>query len=215
MEKRIKTYNRIAAFTLFIALPVLLYFLGNIPMRTLLKEAISLLTILAFFIMLLQFFLSRANQKMLQSHAMGRVIKWHKALGYIFVTVLLLHPLLIVFPRYFESGVTPTDAFIELLSHFNQTGLWLGLTAWILMLIIGLTSLLRNWLPFRYKTWRSMHGYLSIVFIITASLHVINMGRHIDRPMEWLIAILALSGVTILLRTYIFKSVSHKSQDHA
>ena len=209
-----KTYNRIAAIAVFIALPVLFYALGDFPRRTILKEAISLLTILAFFIMLFQFYLSRANKKVLKSHKMGRVVKWHKVLGYVFVSVLLLHPLLIVLPRYFEAGIGPMDAFTELISNFNHQGLLLGLTAWILMLVIGLTSMFRNKLPFSYKTWRLIHGYLSIAFILTASLHVMDMGRHINQPMAFLIAILSISGVGLLLRTYIFKSASQKTQDH-
>ncbi|NCA84482.1 MAG: FAD/NAD(P)-binding:oxidoreductase [Clostridia bacterium] len=214
MDNRIKTYNRIAAIAVFIALPMLICSLGDFPRRTILKETISLLFIFSFFMMLMQFYLSRANRNILQGHKIGKVIKWHKVLGYVFVNVLLIHPFLIVVSRYFEAGITPKDAFIELLSNFSQHGLWLGLTAWILMFIIGLTSLFRNKLPFSYKTWRLIHGYLSIAFILTAALHVVEMGRHINRPMYWLIAILSISGVALLLKTYIFKSVSPKIHDH-
>lgn len=214
VDSRIKTYNRIAAFAVFVALPVLIYALGDFARRTLLKEVISLLTILAFFTMLMQFFLSRANGIVLKGHNMGKVIKWHKRLGYLFVGVLLIHPFLIVLPRYFEAGISPNDAFVELLSNFNQIGPLLGLTAWILMFIIGLTSLFRNKLPFTYKTWRGIHGFLSIAFILSASLHVVDMGRHMNKSMYWLIAILTISGVAMLLKTYIFKSVSPKVYDH-
>ena len=211
MDNKMKIYNRIAAVAVFIAFPVLLYTIGDFARRTVLKEAISLLTILAFFMMLMQFYLSRANGKLLKVHKMGRVIKWHKVLGYIFVSILLFHPFLIVLPRYFEAGIEPVDAFVELLSNFRQKGMMLGLIAWILMFIIGLTSLIRKWLPFSYSTWRVIHGSLSIVFILTASLHVINMGRHINEPMTWLIAILSMLGVALLLNTYIFKSGSQNS----
>jgi predicted ferric reductase len=214
MDNRIKTTNRIAAIAVFIALPVLFYTLGDFSRRTLLKEAISLLTILAFFMMLMQFYLSRANNKVLKGHKMGKVVKWHKVLGYVFVSVLLLHPFLIVLPRYFEAGISPIDAFTELISNFNQQGLLLGLTAWILMFIIGLTSMFRNKLPFSYKTWRLIHGYLSIAFILTASLHVMDMGRHINKSMAILITILSISGVLLLLKTYIFKPAQQKNQDH-
>lgn len=209
-----KTYNRIAAIVVFVALPALAYSLSDFPGRTLLKEAISLLTILAFFMMLLQFYLSRANKNILKGHKMGKVVKWHKVLGYVFVSILLIHPFLIVLPRHFEAGIAPTDAFIEILSNLNQKGLILGLTAWVLMFIIGLTSIFRNQLPFSYKTWRVIHGYLSIAFILTASLHAVDMGRHINKPLAWLIAILAVTGVTLLLRTYIFKSVPQKQENH-
>lgn len=215
MDNKIKIYNRIAAIVVFIALPLLIYTIGDFAKRTVLKETISLLTILSFFMMLMQFYLSRANSHVLKGHKMGKVIKWHKVLGYVFVSVLLFHPFLIVLPRYFEAGVSPNDAFIELLSNFNQLGLILGLTAWILILIIGLTSLLRNKLPFTYKTWRAIHGYLSIAFILTASLHVVDMGRHINNTIAWIIAILTISGVVMLLRMYIFKPVSPKIYNHA
>jgi len=215
MENRIKIYNRIAAIVIFMALPLCIYFQGNFPRRTLLKEAISILTIMAFFMMLMQFYLSRANRNLLQVHKMGRTIKWHKVLGYVFVSVLLIHPILIVVPRFFEAGISPTDAFIELLSNFNQTGLLLGLIAWILMFIIGLTSLFRNKLPFSYKTWREIHGILAVAFILTASFHVVNMGRHINKPMAWLIGALSVLGVVLLLRISVFKSVSQKINEHA
>ena len=214
MGKRIRIYNRLAALVIFIALPLCIYFLGNFPRRALLKEIISLLTITAFFIMLLQFFLSRANKSLLQVHKTDRTIKWHKVLGYVFVSVLLIHPFLIVVPRFFEAGISPIDAFRELLSNFNQTGLLLGLIAWVLMSIIGLTSLVRDKLPFTYKTWRVIHGILSIAFILTASLHFVNMGRHINKPMAWLIGALSVLGVVLLLRIYIFKPVSQKTNEH-
>lgn len=214
MENKIKTYNRLAAIAVFVALPVLIYTSGDFARRTVLKESISLLSILAFFMMLMQFYLSRANSTVLKGHKMGKVIKWHKVLGYVFVSTLLLHPFLIVLPRYFEAGVTPNDAFVELLSNFNQQGLILGLTAWILMIIIGLTSIIRNKIPLPYKIWRVIHGYLSIAFILTASLHVVNMGRHINKPMAWLIAILTTIGIAMLLTTYIFKSASPKTNKH-
>lgn len=195
------------------AFPLAIYFMGNFPKRTVLKEAISLLTILSFFVMLLQFFLSRANRNILQG-PMNGTIKWHKALGYIFVGILILHPFLIVVPRFFEAGIQPANAFTELLSNFNQGGLLLGLIAWILILIIGITSWFRDRLPFSYKTWRLIHGFLSIAFILMASFHVLNMGRHINEYMAWLIAIFSVAGVTLLLRIYLFKPFSQKIKQH-
>ncbi|NPD44051.1 MULTISPECIES: ferric reductase-like transmembrane domain-containing protein [unclassified Lentimicrobium] len=214
MENRIKIYNQIAAVAVFIVLPILIYSLGDFPRRSLLKEAISLVTILAFSMMLMQFFLSRANKPILKEHHMAKVIKWHKALGYVFVSVLLLHPFLIVLPRYFEAGISPNRAFLELLSNINQQGLLLGLTAWILMLIIGLTSLFRYKLRLTYLTWRMIHGYLSIAFIIAASLHVLSMGRHMNKPMSWLFILLSLSAMILLMKTYFFKSTSQKNNNH-
>ena len=212
MENKIRKYNRIAAGMVFIAFPVLFYVLGDFPRRTVLKETISIITLIAFFMMLFQFYLSRANGKVLKEHKMSKVVKWHKVLGYVFVSILLVHPFLIVLSRYFESGVEPLEAFTTIITTFGSKGVVLGLSAWVLMFIIGLTSLLRNNLGLSYKAWRITHGILSIVFIAIASLHVVEQGRHINQPMQWLIAVLSIGGITLLIQTYLFKKSNPKKQ---
>jgi predicted ferric reductase len=117
MGKKIRIYNLLAALLVFAGLPLLFWALGDFPRRTVLKESISLLSILAFFFMLGQFFLARSNRKVLKEHKMSGILKVHKFIGYFFIAVLLLHPFLIVFPRYFEAGITPVDAFNTILSN--------------------------------------------------------------------------------------------------
>lgn len=212
MENKIKKYHRIAAGMVFIAFPLLFYVLGDFPRRTLLKETISVVTLIAFFMMLFQFYLSRANGIILKEHKMSKIVKWHKVLGYVFVSILLVHPFLIVLPRYFEAGVEPSEAFTTILTTFGSKGVILGLSAWVPVFIIGLTSILRNKLGLSYKAWRIIHGILSIVFISAASLHVVELGRHINQPMQWLIAVLSIGGITLLIQTYLFKKPNPKQQ---
>jgi Mn2+/Fe2+ NRAMP family transporter len=87
MKETIKKYNLFTAILIFVALPLLFWALGDFPRRTILKESISLLTILAFFMMLGQFFLARSNG-MVKVFKMGNVLKIHKVIGYIFVSIL-------------------------------------------------------------------------------------------------------------------------------
>jgi len=203
---RIKIYNRIAAVLVFIGLPILFWALGDVPKRIVLKEALSILTLVAFSLMLMQFYLARSNRKILKEHKMSRVVKWHKVVGYIFVPVLLLHPFFIVLPRYFESGIEPKDALQTMLTSFESLGVVLGMIAWVLMLLIGLTSMFRKLLPFSYKTWRIIHGVLSIAFVIVATWHALNLGRHTDNAMSVYILIAAGVGVLLLLKTYFSKT---------
>ena len=206
MENKIKIYNRIAAVLVFIGLPILFWALGDVPKRIVLKEALSILTLVAFSLMLMQFYLARSNRKILKEHKMSRVVKWHKVVGYIFVPVLLLHPFFIVLPRYFESGIEPKDALQTMLTSFESLGVVLGMIAWVLMLLIGLTSMFRKLLPFSYKTWRIIHGVLSIAFVIVATWHALNLGRHTDNAMSVYILIAAGAGVLLLLKTYFSKT---------
>ena len=205
MESKIKIYNRILAILVFIGLPVMFWALSEVPRQSVLRESISIITLLAFSFMLLQFYLSRINRPMLKGHNMGKVLKWHKTLGYIFVIVLLIHPFLVILPRYYESGIDPQDAFMTMITT-NSPGIVLGIIAWILMFLIGLTSLIRKILPLSYKTWRLIHGILSIAFIIIATFHVLKLGRHTDKSLSVFIIILAVGGIFLLIRTYLLSN---------
>jgi len=200
-----KRNNIILMVTVLIGLPLLFWAVGDFPRRTVLKEVFSVLTLIALSMMIGQFFITGSNRKMFQVKSMAKLVKFHKIFGYVFVGVLLLHPFLIVFPRYFESGVEPMEALTTLLTTFNSTGVILGIIAWLLILIIGLTSSFRNKLPMKYTSWRLLHGILSIIFIIVASWHAIDLGRHTNVPMSVFIIILSGSGVILLLKTYFSK----------
>jgi len=200
-----KRNNIILMVTVLIGLPLLFWAVGDFPRRTVLKEVFSVLTLIALSMMIGQFFITGSNRKMFQVKSMAKLVKFHKIFGYVFVGVLLLHPFLIVFPRYFESGVEPMEALTTLLTTFNSTGVILGIIAWLLILIIGLTSFFRNKLPMKYTSWRLLHGILSIIFIIVASWHAIDLGRHTNVPMSVFIIILSGSGVILLLKTYFSK----------
>lgn len=209
MKTTVQTYNRLATLLVFIALPLLIWAMSDIPRRTFLKEAISLLTILSFSMMLLQFFLSRANGKILAAHRKAKVVKLHKIMGYLFVSILMLHPFLIVFPRYFEAGIEPGEAFTTMLTTWDSRGIVLGLIAWFLMFALGLSSLFRKRLGMKYTTWRVFHGILSILFITLATWHALELGRHTDLPMSVYMVALGSLGVFQLLRIYLTKSKKH------
>jgi predicted ferric reductase len=206
MEKNVKKYNVAAGLTIFIGLPVLFWWVGNFPRRTVLKELISLITIVSFVLMLGQFYLSRNNASIFKPHKMGKVIKWHKILGYVFIPILFIHPFLVVVPRFFEAGVNPIEAFVTLITSFGNNGVILGMIAWGVMLIIGLTSFFRNQLPMSYKSWRILHGILSIAFVVFAVAHVLLLGRHVDSTVSVFVILLAAVGIGLLLRTYFFNS---------
>lgn len=186
----------------FTGIPLLVWIMGNLPDRTLLKDIISGMAILAFWQMIGQFFLARTNRVAVEDLTMSNVVKYHKIIGYIFVTGLLVHPILLVVPRFFESGVSPGDAFLTIITTFTSQGVVLGIIAWCLMLTLGITSLARNILPMRYTTWRIFHGILAMMFISIAAWHVIDLGRHSTLTMSILIAVLTACGVLLLLKTY-------------
>ncbi|MFT5701006.1 MAG: putative ferric reductase [Desulforhopalus sp.] len=186
---------------LFIGIPVLLYVTMDIPRRTLLKESLSLLSIFAFTLIIAQFFLTRCTRGMFGNNSVSGIIKIHKVLGYVFLPVLLVHPFLIVVPRYFEAGINSSDAFLTIITSVGNVGIVTGISAWSLMLLLGITSLLRKQLFANYKTWRVMHGLLSVLFIICASWHAINLGRHMTPLLCTYLIAGVTGGVCLLLKT--------------
>ncbi len=202
MKTDIRTYHSVGAILVFVGLPIMFLSLGDSPRRSLLKESISLLTVVAFSLMLGQFYLARSNQYFISAFKFSRVLAVHKFIGYSVVGVFLVHPFLIVLPRFFEAGVSPIDALITILTTFESRGVILGLTAWGLMLLIGVTSLFRDKLHLSYRTWKRFHGILSILFIVVASWHAIELGRHTDKLISVFIILLALTGSALLIKQY-------------
>ena len=206
MKELIDKYNLIPKTIIFIGFPILFWAVGDFPRRTTLKETISIITLLAFSLMVGQFFLTRGYRAIHKELKMSNLNKIHKAIGYTFTFVLFVHPFLIVVPRYFESGVEPLDAFWTIITSFNSLGVVLGLIAWLLMLIIGITSIIRNKLSMSYKTWRIIHGTLSILFISTAAWHATELGRHTNLATSVFLITITSGGVLLLIRTYFLRT---------
>lgn len=95
MNSDIRRYHLFGAILIFAALPVMFFALEDFDRRTLLKEILSLLTVLAFAAALGQFFLARSNRYFVSAFRFGRVLSVHKFIGYSVAIVFLVHPSLI------------------------------------------------------------------------------------------------------------------------
>lgn len=199
MSAYLKSSFFVQSLLIFVGMPLLIWNLGSLPERSLLKETISVLTLLAFFQVIGQFFLSRANGSAVQELKMRRMVHLHNIIGTTAVTILLIHPFLLVFPRFFEAGVSPDEALITIISTLTSQGVVLGIIAWCLMLILGMMSFMRNQLPMKHTAWRVVHGLLSILFIFSGAWHVIDLGRHASLAMSVFVAVLATGGVLLLI----------------
>lgn len=206
MKTQSYIFKLFALIIAFIAVPLYLYFSGNFPKRTTLMETISIVTILGFSLLLSQFFTSRINKKLVKKIRMVNVLAIHKFIGYLFISILLLHPFFIVIPKFFDDGVTPIDAFVRLITTFSSTGVILGLIAYASILILMVTAYFRFKLHLKYRTWRSLHGYLTLLFVITATWHVIDMGRHSNMSFTVYYLLAVTLGIFYLSKTYLFKT---------
>lgn len=193
--------SRLIVLALILILPPLLLLgLGDYPRRSLLKEALSALTLVAFFLMFGQFLLVRGVRLVTEGVRYGRLLSLHKVIGYSVVGLLLVHPLLIVLPRAFEGGISPLEALTKILTTVDSLGVVLGMISWVLMLVIGATSLLRARLGLDYRTWKLVHALLSVLLVVSASWHAIDLGRHTDAAVSLLVLALACAAVLVVIR---------------
>jgi hypothetical protein len=84
MSANIKTLYLLLGSLIFISLPIVFFFIGDFPQRTLLKDSISIITIVSFFAIIGQFYLSKINAGITKVFKIFKVIKIHKILGYVF-----------------------------------------------------------------------------------------------------------------------------------
>ena len=206
MKNKRNIFRLIILAIAFIATPILLYNFGDFPRRNFLKETLSIIIILGFSLLLSQFFSTRMNKKLVKNIRMVNVLKIHKIIGYLFITILLLHPFFIIVPKFFDNTALPIDAFIKLTTTFSSLGVILGLIAYSCMVILLITSFFRFKLHLTYRAWRSLHGFFTMLFIITATWHVINIGRHSNAPFSIYYVLMVVSGIYYLLKIYFFKT---------
>ncbi|RME15411.1 MAG: hypothetical protein D6801_07465, partial [Alphaproteobacteria bacterium] len=196
-----------AGLAVAIGLPLIFYALGDVPRRNLLKEGLSLLTILSFVFLLGQMFLTRINTPAVSAFKMPLVQRLHKAIGYGAMGVMLLHPVLVVLPRFFEGGVRPGAAFWTMVTNVSNLGIDLGLAAWAALLALGLVAWFRlrlmARLANRYRGWRGIHGAMAMVFVALATGHAILLGRHSEPAMVALYLALAVTGPYLVARLYL------------
>jgi predicted ferric reductase len=206
MKLSAQTYAIIVGLAVFVGLPLLFYTLGDAPRRTYLKEAISIATLLAFTMMLGQFFLARSNETLLSLFKPPQIQKFHKYIAYSAVAVILLHPALIVLPRSLEGGIKPWDAFVIMITDLGNLGIVLGLIAWVLLLVLGVTAFFRRKLiphfTLKYRGWRYFHGGLAVTLTVLALWHSIALGRHTDVAMSVFFLSLATLGFVMLAHMY-------------
>lgn len=202
MTEYIKRNVQVQVLAAFVIMPITIWTVGSFPARSVLKDTLSLTTILAFSLTIALFYLARPNRYVASRIKMSSLVRTHKALGYTVLCVLLVHPFLLVVPRFYEAGISPLEAFQTILGTLSSQGVVLGLVAWGLMLILVATALLRRQLPLGYQMWRFLHGLLAGVATICAVLHVIDLGRHSSTLMSAFIVLLSLGGVAMLVRNY-------------
>jgi predicted ferric reductase len=186
-------------------LPVMLALLQGLPARNLSRELSSGLVMVGYVMTLLQFVLSGRFEWVSGGMGIDRTMRFHQAVTWAILGIVVLHPLLYVVPRLVPE---PADAFSGLARMFSSQGLRSGVIAWLLMILLVPLAILRDRLPVRYELWRLSHGLMAIAIALLATHHTLRVGSYSADPWLsgfWLLATAA--AVLAMLHVYLIKPI--------
>jgi predicted ferric reductase len=146
--------------------------------------------LVGFTLLSLQFVLAGRFAWIEGPFGLGKLMRFHRAMGIVAAALLLAHPLLLI-PKFGPF----------LLTRFRvHWYLWAGRFGAIILLLHVLTALLRRVLPFRYETWRRLHTAAALLLLMIGALHSLAIGDDLANTrarMLWLaVAVMGVGAWT-------------------
>ncbi len=126
---------------------------------------------------------------------------------------VLVHPFLYATPLL--NHPRPWDGSGQLTLGLDVTTALTGITSWVLVLIIVLTSIWRDQLPYRYETWRLLHGIGAVVTAVAVTHHTLAAGRYSADPLLagfWVVLLAVALGS--LVKTYLLTPLRQLSRPY-
>lgn len=158
-----------------ILLPWALSYVEGLAVRGWYEELVQLLSIVGLSMMLLQFFLTARVDAVASQAGVDNTMRLHTKMGEIVGYLVLLHPFLIVAPRFF---VAPSFALGDVWDLFTSPETATGMYAWCLMLVWVLMAVFKDKTGLSYESWRYTHSAGFVAIIILATHHAMTIGRH-------------------------------------
>ena len=208
-----RTSVLIAIYLVITLSPLLLSVLqGRVP-RSPWDEISSGLAMTAFAILLIEFVLSGRFKVISARIGMDVTMRIHQLLARTAVVFILVHPFLYQTP--FLNFPLPWDMSGQLTLGLSIGSLATGLIAWVLLPAFVLISVFRDQLPYRYETWRLMHGAGAVLIAVMVTHHTLSAGRYSSDP--WLAGfwiLLLMIALGSLLYSYLIMPLAEASQPY-
>jgi predicted ferric reductase len=166
------------------------------PARPFADEASSLAALVALAALLLTFLLSGRLRAVSGRVGIDRTLRWHQALAWALLAVLLVHPWLYTTPEG-AAFARPDDVARAGSSGLDGRSMATGWIALLLLALLVLTGRFRDSLPQRYETWRAMHGPWAMIVAGLGVEHALWAGRYAQHPAV-AASLLGLAGLALL-----------------
>jgi len=176
--------------------PLIFGLLQGLPPRPVWDELSSGLAMVAFVILLIEFVLSGRFGLISGNMGMDVTMRLHQLLARTALVFVLVHPFLYRTPF---NPPLPWDVTRQLTLGLDVGSLATGLIAWVALPAFVLMAIFRDRLPYRYETWRFMHGLGAAMIALAITHHTLAAGRYSAHPL--------LAGFWMLLLAVAFASL--------
>ncbi len=184
-----------------VLLPWGLSYIAGLEVRGWYQELVGLFSIIGLSMMLLQFLLTSRVDAVADRTGVDNTMRVHTRWGEYLGYLILLHPILIVLPRFI---VAPSFAIDDVWELFTQSETSTGLYAWSLMLVWVLMAVFKDKIGLSYEAWRYSHSAGFVAIIILATHHAVTIGRH-GRYNAWFdVMWIVLCTLAVMLVLYIY-----------
>lgn len=203
----------IAVYLAVTLTPLVLSALQGRPMRPFWDEISSGLAMTAFAIILVEFVLSGRFKVISARIGMDVTMRIHQLLARTALVFILAHPFLYQTP--FLNFELPWDVSRQFTLGLHIGSLASGLIAWIALPVLVLVSVFRDQLPYRYETWRLLHGAGAVLIAVMGMHHTLNAGRYSSDPVLagfWMLLLAAALGS--LVYSYVIMPLKEASQPY-
>jgi len=181
------------------------------PSRVFHQELASVLGILAFSMVLVEFVLSGRFKRISNGVGMDITMRFHQVMARTALVLALLHPLL--YQGTPTGGQRPWDPTRQLTITTDFSSLSSGIAAFLLLPALVLLALGRKQLDYKYETWRLMHGVGALLIALLLLHHTTYAGRYGSDPvMMWLW--IAMTGIAVgsLLYVYLLVPILNRAR---
>lgn len=173
---KLSTKSKLAlGYLCLVALPFLATFSLDMADKTLYATILATINTLAMMAFYLQFALGSRLKKIDLFANIDWNMSNHKRIGQLLGVLIILHPILILAPRFLVSF---NDGMHSLISTITAPQMLTGIIAWVGMIVWILIAMFKDKLKISYEAWRLSHVLGFVVIAILATLHITSVGSH-------------------------------------
>jgi len=165
----------LGAYVVIALLPLGLAAWQGLPPRPFRDELATALAMVGFSMLLVEFVLSGRFRQVSGRIGIDITMRFHQLIARILAVFILVHPFLYTLPM---SGSRPWDITGQGTLDLGGAAFITGGLAWLLLPALVAISIFRRDLPYRYETWRLMHGIGAALIALLTLHHALDAGRY-------------------------------------